>query len=231
MPSRSRNSVGRAEQHGLAGTRIAADGVDIAPRLQRAQHSVGVDAADRGDLRTRDRLLVGDDGERLQRRGGEPRPLVTEQEALDVGDLVAGRLEPVATGDADQLEAATFVAVLAGEPGAPCLDVADGAFKELGEHVRRDGIVGDEDDRLDRPQVLTDIVAGARPRPSSSLIDIHRQCHRCFGVAADPFDRDVAEQLCLVDLDHAAFEQFEHSKEPHDDVEALVEIVGEPGGT
>ena len=54
------------------------------PRVdQGAHHAVDVDAADRRDPGPADRLPVGDDGERLERRRGEPGLLAVEDEALD----------------------------------------------------------------------------------------------------------------------------------------------------
>src|SRR5579885_3126112 len=88
----------RAVEHGLAGTRVARDLFDEAALLQRADDAVDVDAADRRDLRAAHRLLVGDDGERLQRGGRQARRLAFEHEALDVGRQLGMALEAVATG-------------------------------------------------------------------------------------------------------------------------------------
>ena len=51
----------------------AADDVDQAALVQRLEHAAHRDAADLLDLGAADRLPIGDDRERLERRGAEPR--------------------------------------------------------------------------------------------------------------------------------------------------------------
>ena len=82
---------------------------------QRAHHAVDVDAADRGHPGAADRLLVGDHGERLEGRLGQPGLLAVEDEPLhDRGVLLAGVVAPAA-GDVAQVEAAVLVGVLLGQ--------------------------------------------------------------------------------------------------------------------
>ena len=81
------------------GPGVAGDLVDVAALLERAHHAVDVDAADRRHLGPRDRLLVGDDGERLERGRRQAGGLALEHETLDVGGQVGVALEPVAAGD------------------------------------------------------------------------------------------------------------------------------------
>ena len=73
-----------AEQRRVARRRVVADLLDVAALHERLQRRVDVDAADRRELRPRDRLLVGDDRERLERRARQPRGLAFEHEPLDV---------------------------------------------------------------------------------------------------------------------------------------------------
>ena len=66
-----------------AGLVVLARLLDQPAGEQGAHHAVDVDAADRRDPGARDRLLVGDDRQGLQRRLGEPRLLPLEDEPLD----------------------------------------------------------------------------------------------------------------------------------------------------
>src|SRR3546814_2799887 len=65
--------------------RVLAHLRDEASLLERSHHAVDVHAADRGDLGPGHRLLVGDDGQALQRRAREAGRLALEHEPLDVG--------------------------------------------------------------------------------------------------------------------------------------------------
>ena len=117
-PSRSRNSERGAEQDRLPGTRVLADLGDEAALLERADHAVDVHAADRRHLRTGDRLLVGDDGERLERRRRQARRLALEHEPLDVGRQVGVALEAPAAGHRHEGEPAPLGLVLLGQARA-----------------------------------------------------------------------------------------------------------------
>ena len=97
-------------------------------------------------------------------------PLVVEQEALDVRRQVGVGLVAVAAGDAHQLEAAALGLVAGGQLVAPPLDVGDRALEQLGQQLGRHRIVGDQHDRLDRPQVVA-VVGG-----QSNVVElVHRQ--------------------------------------------------------
>ena len=72
------------------------------------------DAADLLDLGAADRLTVGDDRERLERRGGEPRRPRRELRALDRLGVLGAREDLPAAADLDELDAvAVDVVVLA----------------------------------------------------------------------------------------------------------------------
>ena len=64
------------------------------------------------------------------------------------------RLQPVAAGDAHELEALAVGLVAGGQLVAPALDVGHRALEQLGQQLGRDRLLGDEDHRLDRPQVV-----------------------------------------------------------------------------
>ena len=64
---------GGAVEHRVAGPGVAADFLHVAALLERVQRRLDVHATDRRDLPARDRLLVRDDRERLQRRRRQPR--------------------------------------------------------------------------------------------------------------------------------------------------------------
>ena len=106
--------AGRAVQV-RAGLAVLAGLLDQAAGQQGAHHAVDVHAADRGHPGPGHRLLVGHDGEGLQRRLGEPRLLPVEHEALDDGGVLLARVVAPAAGDVAQLEAAALLGVLAGQ--------------------------------------------------------------------------------------------------------------------
>ena len=61
-----------SKQHRIAGAGVSRQFDDVATVLERAHHTVDVDAADRRDLGPRHGLLVGDDRQRLEGCAGEP---------------------------------------------------------------------------------------------------------------------------------------------------------------
>jgi hypothetical protein len=152
---------GGAEQHGLPGPGIAGDLLDVAALLERAHDAVDVHAADRRHLGPRHRLLVGDDGQRLQRGGRQAGALALEDEALDVGRQIGVALEAVAAGDPHQLEAALVGVVGLGQLGAELLDPCRADLEQLGQQVRLDRRLGDHEHGLDGPGLL-----GRRHQPS-----------------------------------------------------------------
>ena len=72
-PKYSRNSAGGAVGHRPAHHLGAPDLLDQSALDQRLHHAIHAHAAHLLDLGARDRLAIGDDGERLQRRLGEAR--------------------------------------------------------------------------------------------------------------------------------------------------------------
>ena len=108
-----------------------------------------VHAANGFDLALRDRLLVGDDRERLERGRRQPRVLSFEDEALDVRRQVRVGLVAVATGHLHQHEAPPVSLVLGGERGAQLFDARDGQLEELGEEAGVDRVGRGHDDCLD----------------------------------------------------------------------------------
>ena len=81
-----------------AGLVVLAGLLDQAAGEQGAHHAVDVDAADRRDPGPGDRLLVGDHGQGLQRRLGEPGLLALEHEALDDRGVLLARVVAPAAG-------------------------------------------------------------------------------------------------------------------------------------
>ena len=71
--------------------------------LQGLEDTVAGDATDRLDLALGHRLLVGHDGQRLERRGRHAGALALEDEALDVGGQVGVALVAVAAGRQHEL--------------------------------------------------------------------------------------------------------------------------------
>ena len=217
---------GGAEQDGLAGPGVAADLVDVAAGLQRPDHAVGVDAADRRDLRPRDRLLVGDDRQRLERRAGQPGPLIVEEEPLDVRREVGGGLVAVAAGDPGQFEAALLAAgtrrparrTSARSTTVGCSSSWASSSGGTGSWATStiDSIA-----RLNSAKSPTssDMSAVVGVDEDHLAVDV--------GVGA-PLDLDVTEPLGLVELDHALLEQLQHGEEADDHLDAVDEIAGEP---
>ena len=153
-----------------AGRVVLAGLLDQAAGEQRAHHAVDVDAADRRDPGPRDRLLVGDHGQRLQRRLGEPRLLAVEDEPLDDrGELLAGVVAPAA-GDVAQLEAAALLVVLLGERLQRRGDLVDRVADGGGQRDGVQRLVGDHQHRLERGAQRGDgyvdqgLLASRRPR-------------------------------------------------------------------
>ena len=138
-------------------------------------HAVGIDATDRGDLGPRDRLLVGDDRQGLERGAREPGALVVQQEALDVRRQVGRGLIAPAAGDLDQFEPVAGRDVRLGELLAPLFDQDGRLFEQLSEELGGNGVVGNQHDRLDRALVLRDPMvdrfAGAVAAESSMLLN------------------------------------------------------------
>ena len=150
----------------------------------------------------RDRLLVGDDRQRLERGGRQPGRLALEHEALDVGREVGMALEAVAAGDPHQHEARVLGLVRRGQLGAQLLDRVAAAPRAAGRAVGSTG-----------SSATIRIASMAR----GDVFDRHRACislrrrrwrprlaarsHDASGPSHD--DVDVAEGRGLVEVDEA----------------------------
>ena len=144
-----------------------ADLLDVAPLLQRAHHAVDVDAADGRDLGPGDRLLVGDDRQRLEGGGRQPGALALEHEPLDVGRQVGVALEAVAAGHLDEHEAAALGLVGRGQLAAELLDRRRrGTSSSWASSCGGDRLLGDHQDRLDGAARGLAAVGSAPAQPS-----------------------------------------------------------------
>ena len=97
-PEQAQEQLGGAVEHGAE---LGAPGLLDQPALeQRGRGRLGVDTADAGDLRPRDRLQVGDDGQRLGLGGRQRRRARPRQQApggvLGVGVGGRARIRPPA---------------------------------------------------------------------------------------------------------------------------------------
>ena len=112
QPEADQELLGGRVQERPADDLLAADDLDQMAFEQRVQHAGGVDAADLADLERRDRLLVGDDGQRLERLHGEllRRPLV--EQAPHPFVQIGARDDLVAAGHLDELQAAGPIVIL-----------------------------------------------------------------------------------------------------------------------
>ena len=145
---------GGAVEHGLARALVAGHLVDQAPVHQGADHAVDVDAADRRDLGPGEGLLVGHDGQGLQRRARQPGRLALQHVALHVGGGVGVALEPVPARHPGQDEAPALGLVGRGQGGAGALHRIEGHLQQLGQHLGRDRVGGHHHDGL---QGLADV--------------------------------------------------------------------------
>src|SRR5262245_1931972 len=120
-----------------------------AARNEGPHDRVHIDAADRRYPDPADGLTVSNDREGLQRRLGEPGMLPVADEPFDHGRVVAPGIEPPATGDLTQVEAAALFGVLRSK-----LTEGRRAFvRRLLDDLRQRGfahrVVHDEQDRLE----------------------------------------------------------------------------------
>ena len=95
-----------------AGLRVGTRVLDEPAQHQRPDHAVAVDAAHRRYPGPADRLPVGDDGQGLERRLGEPDLLAVPDEPLDERRAVLPSIEAPAARDLPQVEAAAVGRVL-----------------------------------------------------------------------------------------------------------------------
>ena len=99
-----KKQVGGAVQQ-AAGVRVGADVLDESPGHQGADDTVDVDPADPGDPGPGDRLPVGDDGQRFQRRPGQPALRAVEHEPFDDRREPVAGVEPPAAAEFAQFDA------------------------------------------------------------------------------------------------------------------------------
>ena len=158
-----------------AGLGVLAGPLDEATREQRAHHAVDVDSPDRGDPSTRDRLLVGDDRQRLQCCLGQPRLLALEDEALHHRRVRVSAVEPPATGDVAQLEPATLLGVF----GCEVVQGSGHGLHRVSDHRGQldvvEGLVGDHQDRLEGGPEVGDL----------DVERLHLPGRHALGVAGD----------------------------------------------
>ena len=81
-----------------------------------------------------------------------------QQEPLDVRREVARGLVADTSRHTDQLEAVAALGIAGGQLVGPLLDQHGGLLEQLRQQLERDGIVGDEGDRLDHPLELGDLL-------------------------------------------------------------------------
>src|SRR6202167_1882428 len=98
-----------------AGLLIGTGILDEPAQHERPDHAVAVDAAHRRDPGPADRLPVGDDGQRLERRLGEPDFLAVPDEPLDERRTVLTSIEAPAARYLPQVEPAAVACVLGGQ--------------------------------------------------------------------------------------------------------------------
>src|SRR5215467_2806853 len=115
---------------------------------ERAHDAVAIDAAHSRHLHPAHRLPVGDHGEGLERRLGQPDLLAVTDELLHQRrELSSGVVTP-ATSDLAQLEPAALLGVGGSEPLEGGADLGLGDLEYLGERVLRHGLVSNEQDRF-----------------------------------------------------------------------------------
>ena len=122
--------------------------------LEGAHDRVHVHAPDGRDLGPGHGLLVGDDGQRLQRGRRQPDGLAFQHEALHVGVEVGVALEAPTPGDAHHDEAAVLGLVGRAHLRAHGLHPLLGQLQHLGQQVGLDGLLRHHEDGLDRPALL-----------------------------------------------------------------------------
>ena len=143
---------------GAAGHLAAAGGADPASLHQHVQRAPGdLHAPDRLDLGAADRLVIGDDGERLDRRARQP-PRLVALPAQDVGE-VGGGLEMPAPAALDEVDTATGIVL--DEPG----EAGGNVHSEpdmLGDVARGQGLGGGEQGGLDGAEGVVRLDHAAR---------------------------------------------------------------------
>src|SRR6266545_3468723 len=145
---------GGAVQDGPSGTVVSTDLLDQTPIRQCPQDSVGVGAPDTGDLMPGHGLLVGHDGERLQRGLGEPGMPRGQDELLDVGCRSRMGHEPPPSGHLLKNDPRIPGFVFARHVQQQLLHLAPATLDGLSQNAHRDRLVGQEQDRFQGPPDL-----------------------------------------------------------------------------
>ena len=141
----------RSPELGAAVVAVAPDLPHEALLAQGCDDAVGVDAAYGAHALARNGLVVGDDGERLERRLGEAARVPGEHVVGNLVVIGGMREEPPSAGDLAQLEAAVGVGILGGELGERLRRLARLHARRAGELGRRHRVVRDEQERLEEP--------------------------------------------------------------------------------
>ncbi len=131
---------------------------------QELQRGAAVDAANVVDFRARDRLAVGDDGERLQLRARQPHGTLARELADERRVLDARAVEPAA-GDFVEHDAARRVRLL--ELRQRLAHLLDGRRRQPGELTRLHGPVAREHQRFEK-------TAQVRARELARRLDLGR---------------------------------------------------------
>src|SRR4029450_1186117 len=134
--------------------------------------------ADPRDRVPRDRLLVRDDRERLERRLREPDVARGQHELLDHrrGPRMGG--EPPPAGDVAERDPGATVVVATGELLAPRVHLGALGTQGLGEHRRGHGLVRDEQQRLEGAKRRRLVVHAASPSHRTSISPKVAACAR-----------------------------------------------------
>ena len=141
--------LGGGVADGLGALRVSARLSHEALVDEARDDAVGVDAADGLHALACHGLVVGDDGQGLERGLGEPAGVPAHDERLDlVVERRVGEQAPAA-GDLAQLEAAVGVGVLGGEVGERLGRLAGGDAQDGGEVGGAYGVARDEEHRLE----------------------------------------------------------------------------------
>jgi len=144
----------------------AADDPGQAPLHEHAQDLVALHAADVLHAGAGNGLLVGDDGQRLERRLGEPGAAFGPPRGHHPGPVLGPSQHLIAVGDLFDLECPALFVVLGTQLRDEFADLAHvEALDDLGDVTRANGLLGGEEDGLDdRLRVGLRRISGDRNR-------------------------------------------------------------------
>ena len=128
----------------------AAANRDQIPLHQRGEHRARVHAANGFDLALRDRLLVGDDRHRLQRRARQPGALASPEQAADPLGVLRRGDEQMPARDLAQLDARLAALVLGIETLQGLRHLGRRSIERFREQGQRQRLVRGEEQRLER---------------------------------------------------------------------------------